>query len=257
MRKEISYPQRLPKSHKNFKFSADSKGKIVINKVDASLTSKKDVVAYYDGAAHSVDKVTVNAPEGSYKVLYGTAANACTSATAPSYKEVGTYTVYYVVTDNAEYNPTTNGKVNVSFTNTKGSLKLDIKPALTMKRSDSTAEVVTYTGKYFPIKADAYSGTSKESDVKVVIYARKDNGKFAKVTDGIKDVGLYTFKYAFVVDGKEGSQVPMDDTVTIKAAAKKNITKATASAKAVTYNANKQTAKVTALRQFVWVAKTL
>lgn len=239
----------LDASNKNFALtSAGNPANLTITPGNAVVTAK-DKVAYCDGKAHTIDKVTINAPEASYKVLYGTVAGSCTSSVIPSFEEEGTYKIYYKVVDpDVTYTGLDAGNVNrniTTLTNGRSYVTLTIKPALTVKRSDSTAKSVTYTGKYFPITADAYCGTSKESDVKVVIYASKNSGAYTKVTNGIKDVGTYRFAYTLVIDGKEGSKVLMDDTVTIKAAAKKSIAKATTSVKNVTYNGKKQTAKVT------------
>jgi len=245
---EYTITATLTNSNKNYQLSSNITT-MTINASEAVVTAK-NATAYYDGKPHSIDKVTINAPEGSYKVLYGTTAGDCDSTIIPSFTEEGTYKVYYkIVEPTTAYEGEDAGNVTfadvTALTNGRSYVTLTVKPALTVKRSDSTAKTVTYTGKYFPITADAYCGTEKESDIKVNIYASKNSGDYTKVTNGIKDVGTYRFAYTLVIDGKEGSKVLMDDTVTIKAAAKKNLKNATASAKAVTYNANKQTAKVT------------
>ena len=73
---------------------------VTINKADMTVTAE-GYSGVYDGLDHSINVTT---PEGA-TVKYGTSADNCTE-TSLSYKEVGTYTIFYEVTKD-NYNTVT------------------------------------------------------------------------------------------------------------------------------------------------------
>ena len=69
-------------------------GEAIVNYPFVSGVTASDYTGDYDGKAHSI---SVTYPEGA-TVKYGTAEGSYTLSEAPAYKNVGTYTVYYKVT---------------------------------------------------------------------------------------------------------------------------------------------------------------
>ena len=110
---------------------------VTINKADMTVTAE-GYSGVYDGLDHSI---TVTAPKGA-TVKYGTSADNCTE-TSLSYKEVGTYTIFYEVTKD-NYNTVT------------GSATVDI--SLSTMTVTATGYTGTYDGSAHGITVNAPTG---------------------------------------------------------------------------------------------------
>lgn len=203
---------------------------------EPKLVSGKDSTVYYDGRSHKID-VKYDIQDESYKVAYYSDEDM-TKEDANSFSEEGTHKLYYkLIAIGADGNYSA-AKIN----SVKGEATLTIAP-LDVKIT-SPSKTVAYTGKDIAVKASATSNGSAVSGATITLYAKnvsKDGSKYVEVKNGIKDEGIYSFKYSV----KVGDQVisgACDETVKV---AKASIAKATATAKTVTYNGKNQTPAVT------------
>ena len=144
-----------------------------INKVTKQVTAS-GWEGTYDGQKHGI---TVNAPEG-LTVYYGTSENNCNSTYADNYKYVDadTYTVYYRVAGNDNY----------EITGGTGSATVKINPV------EVTVTVEGYTGTYdgekHGITVDAPTGVR-------VSYCDEEDGWYSSTNPTYKDAGTYTVYY--------------------------------------------------------------
>lgn len=162
---------------------------VTINKADMTVTAE-GYSGVYDGLDHSI---TVTAPEGA-TVKYGTSADNCTE-TSLSYKEVGTYTIFYEVTKD-NYNTVT------------GSATVDIS------LSTMTVTATGYTGTY---DGDEHGITVTAPTNASVRYGETE-GKYDKTSSPTyTDAGTHTVYYQVKKVGY--TTVTGSATVTINKAA--------------------------------------
>lgn len=148
-----------------------------IGKVDMTV-SAANYEGTYDGAAHGI-QVGVTKPAGGYTIRYGTSSGNCNLTASPTYRDVGTYTVYYQVT--AE-----NYK---AFT---GSARVEIRPKNIADCSVAGPGDETYNGKdHTPEVAVIWNGKrlAAQSDYTVEYRNNRQAGK-AEIT--IRGKGNYT-----------------------------------------------------------------
>ena len=91
------------------KFEGSKTVTFEIVKATMNGISVNEYNAEYDGLAHGISISLRNASEGA-TVKYGTSANNCTQTTSPTYKNVGTYEVFYEITK-ANYNTVTGSTI--------------------------------------------------------------------------------------------------------------------------------------------------
>ena len=70
---------------------------IAIEVLQNMVVTAEDYAGSYDGDSHS-GTVTVSAPASGYAIRFGSSSGSYTSETAPSYSEVGNWTVYFKIT---------------------------------------------------------------------------------------------------------------------------------------------------------------
>lgn len=162
---------------------------VEITKADMTVTAE-GYTGIYDGLDHSI---TVTAPSGA-TVKYGTSADNCTE-TSLSYKEVGTYTIFYEVTKD-NYNTVT------------GSATVDIS------LSTMTVTATGYTGTY---DGDEHGITVTAPTNASVRYGETE-GKYDKTSSPTyTDAGTHTVYYQVKKVGY--TTVTGSATVTINKAA--------------------------------------
>lgn len=189
--------------------SADVK----ISKVDKTVTAT-GWEGDYDGNAHGI---TVNAPEG-LTVEYSTTGNeySYSSYNVPTFTDAGTYTVYYRVTGNENYNII------------DGTGSADVK----INKANKTVTATGWEGEY---DGNAHGITVNAPEGVTVTYCDKEDGWYSSTNPTYKDAGTYTVYYKATA-GKNYSINGGENTATGSAVVQINQTSLEAVVKATPYS---------------------
>lgn len=201
----------------------DQKASVTFKITTGTLTATAEgYTGAYDGKAHGI---TVNAPE-SAEVTYSLTQDGSYSWMAPTFTEVGEYTVYYKVTeDSGNYAPDV----------VSGSATVKITTANLADLLTETAEDTEFTfnrsewtdGEPHSIKLDVKeSYVPGTSDYVTVEYSTDGGATWSTTNPRFRDAGTYTVNYRIYVKGgypdygMSANYIPIEGskTVTIKKA---------------------------------------
>lgn len=182
----------------------DQKASVTFKITTGTLTATAEgYTGAYDGKAHGI---TVNAPE-SAEVTYSLTQDGSYSWMAPTFTEVGEYTVYYKVTeDSGNYNPTTvSGSATVKIT------QLDLADVLTVTAEDTEfdfnrSEWTDGVPHSIKLNVEEYYVPGTYDSI-TIEYSKDDGATWSSSNPTFRDAGTYPVKYRIYVDGNYPEQM--------------------------------------------------
>lgn len=156
----------------------------ITNATLTGISAAQSGTLTYDGTeqAATVSTAATSVNEQAVAFTYSKAADGTFSASVPSFKDVGEYTVYYKV-NAANHNEAT------------GSFQVTIVNAEFANVSVSQAAALTYNAAEQVATVTKVAGTKIEADVAAFTFAKAANGTFAADVPSFKDAGEYTVYY--------------------------------------------------------------